>query len=51
MQKGFPKNMLTVLSILMKAVQILNSIYNYVSVFFSILNVYILKTSSIESVY
>ena len=31
--------------------QILNSIYNYVSVFFSILNVYILKTSSINSIY
>lgn len=42
---------LTIVSILMKAVQVLNSYYNYASVFFSILNVYILKASPIDNFY
>lgn len=42
---------LTVVSSLMKALQILNSLYNYVSVFLSILNVYIRKASWIDSFY
>lgn len=45
------QEMLAVVSILMMAVQILNSFYNYVSVFFSLLNVYILKASLIDSLH
>lgn len=45
------REMLTAVSILMMAMQILNCLYNYVSVFFSILNVYILKAALIDSFY
>lgn len=49
--KKILQEILTIVSILMMGMQILNSLYNYVSVFFSILNVYILKASLIDSSY